>query len=267
MDIHSTHTLRSGSAIPVIGLGTWQLTEDTADKVAYAIELGYPLIDTSSDYGTQPGIGKALDQTNLSRNKIYIVSKVEEIDNAYDRAVSCTMEMGIACADLMLIHRPPKEGAGIGLWNGLVRARAEGYTTDIGVSNYSVRLLTELINERGVVPVVNQIEWSPFGHSPEMKSFCNDHDIVIMAYSPLTRGKRPGDKTLTFIGESYGKSPAQVILRWNLQHGVIPISKASSTTHMEENIDVFDFSLSDDDMNMLDNLNEQYSAFGSLQYL
>lgn len=262
----SSIQLHTGNYMPVLGLGTWQLTDDTTGTVGYALELGYRMIDTSSDYGSQPGIGEAVKRSGMNRESLYIVTKVEETDDAYEATKEYLGEMGLDYADLMLIHRPPAEGPGEELWNGLIKAKQEGLTKDIGVSNYSEGLMQELIDATGEIPAVNQIEWSPFGHSTDMIKFCDGKDIVIQAYSPLTRGERLDDKTLGQLASKYSKTPAQILLRWNLQIGTIPLPKANSRDHLEENIDIFDFELSDDDMLLLADFNERYSSLGELPY-
>jgi 2,5-diketo-D-gluconate reductase A len=267
MNASSTIVLRSGNAMPVIGLGTWQLTEDTAATIRHAIEVGYRMIDTSSDYGTQPGVGGAVRGSSVDRSKLFIVTKIEETDDAYKAAKEYVQEMGLDYADLILIHRPPHAGAGVDLWKGLIKARDEGIARDIGVSNYSIDQMKELIDATGEVPAVNQIEWSPFGHVVEMLEFCRDNNIVIQAYSPLTRTKELEDPRLIDIAEGYDKSPAQVLIRWNIQLGVVPLPKANSWEHIEENIDVFDFEITEEDMAALSSFNELFSALKGLAYV
>lgn len=266
MNRDSTIRLHSGNSIPAMGLGTWQLTKDTAVTVARALELGYRMIDTSGDYGTQPGIAEAIRSTGADRDSFYLVTKVEETDNAYRATHKNLGELGLEYADLMLIHRPPDDGVGEVLWEGLLQARREGLTKDIGVSNYSVEQMRELTKLTDEKPAVNQIEWSPFGCSDAMLEYCRDNGIVIQAYSPLTRGERLDHDTLVTIASRYGKSPAQLLIRWNLQRGTVPLPKANQVQHLEENLDVFDFELSDDDMEALGNLNQHYSALGTLAY-
>lgn len=260
LSLKSTVSLHSGREMPVLGLGTWQLTKDTAGTIQKALELGYPMIDTSGDYGTQPGIGRGIQKSGFERSAFYLVTKVEEDDIAYDATKDNLAELGLSYADLMLIHRPPKYGVGEGLWRGLMKARKDGLTRDIGVSNYSIEQLQELIDNTGEVPVVNQIEWSPFGHSKEMLGYCQENGIIIQAYSPLTRSTRLNDPVLQTIGEAHGKSPAQVMIRWCLQQGVVPIIKANDPDHLWSNVQVFDFELTGDEMRQLDNLNEEYSS-------
>lgn len=267
MGTSSTISLRTGSIMPIIGLGTWQLTRDTAETVACALDLGYRLIDTSSDYHTQPGIGRALAESGIARQEIFLTTKAEETDDAYIRTLSNLRELGVDYVDLMLIHRPPPAGAGEHLWAGLIRARDEGLTRDIGVSNYDTAMIDRLVEDSGEVPVVNQIEWSPFGHSDQMSRYCRDHGIAIQAYSPLTRATRLGDETLNEVARRHGRTPAQVLIRWNLQQGFVPIPKANRPEHLEENLDVFDFELGAEEIEDLNSLNEGYSALGHLPYL
>jgi diketogulonate reductase-like aldo/keto reductase len=253
--------------MPILGLGTWQLKDHTADIVDYALALGYPMIDTSSDYGTQPGIGEGIRQNGMARDKFFITTKVEETDDAYKRTLSNLQELDLDYIDLMLIHRPPQNGAGEALWEGLIRAKKEGLVKDIGVSNYSSALIDRLITETDEVPAVNQIEWSPFGHSEEMLAYCKQKKIVIQAYSPLTRTKRMNETKLTTMANKYLKNPAQILIRWNLQLGTVPLPKANNKEHVKENLDVFDFEISDEDMQKLSGWNEEYSALGELPYI
>lgn len=263
MDSTSTVTLYTGNTMPVLGLGSWQLTDDTPGTIATALQLGYRMIDTSGDYGTQPGISEGIRQSGVSRNDIYLTTKVEEYDDAYEATRANLAELDMDYVNLMLIHRPPSDGVGEELWQGLMRAKQEGLTKDIGVSNYPRDKLQVLIDQSNEVPVVNQIEWSPFGYTPEMLEFCDQNNIVIQAYSPLSRGTRLDDQRLQDIAARHQKSPAQILIRWDLQTGVVPIIKANNPEHQRENIDVFDFELNDDDMQALDRLNEQYSALTS----
>lgn len=262
----ATVSLSTGRSMPVIGLGTWQLTHDTVGTVQAALEMGYRMIDTSGDYGTQPGIGEALQRADIERNQAYLVTKVEEDEDAYEATRDRLRELRVQRADLMLIHRPPAEGAGVDLWRGLQRARDDGLTTDIGVSNYSIEQIDALADATGEVPAVNQIEWTPFGWSGRMLRHCQERQIVIQAYSPLTRAERLDDPDLTEIAAAHGRSPAQVLLRWNLQLGAVPLPKANDLGHLAENLQVFDFELEHGAMRRLQDRNEHYSALGALQY-
>lgn len=265
-DPDETIVLSSGNRMPVMGLGTWQLTIETAAIVAAAIAFGYRLIDTSGDYGTQPGVGEGLKRSEVDRDEIYLVTKIEETDDAYQAAQRNLRELDVDQVDLMLIHRPPKSGAGEELWRGLIKAKEDGLARDIGVSNYSIDLIEQLIAATGEVPAVNQVEWSPFGHSAELKRFAAEKGIVLQAYSPLTRGERLDDPVLAALADKHGKSEAQILIRWNLQSGVVPIPKANRLNHLKANIDVFEFQLDAGDMDRLDEADRHYSALGTLPY-
>ncbi|HEX5743877.1 MAG TPA: aldo/keto reductase [Candidatus Saccharimonadales bacterium] len=267
MNAQSTIILRSGREMPVMGLGTWQLTKDTARTICKALQMGYRMIDTSGDYGTQTGIGQGFRDSGLDREDLYLVTKVEETEDAYESTLEDLRELGMDYADLMLIHRPPEDEVGLDLWEGLIRAKKEGFARDIGVSNYSADQIQALIDATGEVPVVNQIEWSPFGHDMATLGYCQENGIIIQAYSPLTRQERLDDDTLQRIASAYGKTPAQLLIQWNIQLGNVPIVKANSEEHLREDLDVFDFSISDHDMDEINSLNEQYSALGSLPYV
>ena len=262
----TTVRLRSGNEMPVLGIGTWQLTRDTPGAIESALELGYPMIDTSGDYGTQPGIAEGIRRHGADRASLYIVTKVEETDDAYAKTREDLGELKLDYADLMLIHRPPDDGVGEELWRGLMRAKEEGLTRDIGVSNYSMEQIDRLAEKTGEMPAVNQIEWSPFGYSEDMLDYARQNDMIIQAYSPLTRARRLDDPRLSGIADHYGKSPAQLLIRWDMQMGAVPLPKANRRDHQEEDIAVFDFEISDEDMGYLCALNERYSSLGSLPY-
>jgi 2,5-diketo-D-gluconate reductase A len=268
MDASTTVRLHTGRDMPVLGLGTWELTDDTADAVEHALALGYRMIDTAVDYGSQPGIGDALASTDIPRDELFLVAKVEEDEDAYDATRRYLDVMRQDYADLMLIHRPPPDGVGVELWQGLVRARDDGLARDIGVSNYSTDQLDRLSDAVGEIPVVNQIEWTPFGWSPDMLAYCRERRIVIQGYSPLTRAERLDDERLTRLAARYERTPAQLLLRWALHKLTVPLPKANRKDHMAENLGAFEFAMEDDDVETLDQLNEQWSSLGrSLQYL
>jgi 2,5-diketo-D-gluconate reductase A len=267
LDLESNLPLLSGRQMPVLGLGTWQLKHQTVDSIVQALEAGYRMIDTSGDYHTQRGIGEALRASGRARDSVYLVTKVEETGEPYEAVRTNLAELRLDHVDLVLLHRPPERGVGEKLWQGLRRAKREGLTRDIGVSNYSIEQIEELVYRTGELPVVNQIEWTPFGHSPRMLDFCHDNDIVIQAWSPLTRGLRLNDDKLSAMAARYGRTPAQLLIRWNLQLGVVPLPKANHANHQRDNLHVFDFEISQLDMAKLRTLNEHYSALGTLQYV
>jgi 2,5-diketo-D-gluconate reductase A len=260
-------TLASGAAMPALGLGTWQLTGDTAGAVEHALEIGYRMIDTSGDYGTQRGIGEALRCSALDRGELFLVTKVEEDEDAYAAARSNLEQLGVERVDLLLIHRPPPLGVGEDLWEGLIEAKRDGLTRDVGVSNYTSEQIDRLTETTGERPAVNQVEWSPFGHSAELLEHAWRRGIVIQAYSPLTRGKRLDHETLVEIAGRHDRSPAQIMLRWSIQLGAAPVPKAAAAGHREENLRIFDFELDQTEMETLTGLNEHYSSLAGLPYV
>jgi len=253
--------------MPLLGLGTWQLVNDTAECVEGAIAAGYRMIDTAVDYGSQAGIGAALARSDVPREELFVVTKIEEADEPVAGVVRDLAEMGLGYADLTLIHRPPEDGVGEQLWEGLIRARDEGLVRDIGVSNYSAAQIDRLSEATGEVPAANQVEWTPFGHDNALLDHHRRAGVVLMAYSPLTRGERLEDATLGEIARRVHRTPAQVLLRWNMQRSAVPIPKANRMDHCCENLDVFDFALEPLDMARLDGLNTRWSALGSLPYV
>ncbi len=263
-----TVELASGVEMPVLGLGTWQLTgEDAVEGTKHGLELGYRLIDTAVDYANQEQIGEGLRACEVDRDDVFLVSKVEEDEDAHAATRERVEQLGVDRLDLCLIHRPPPEGAGEVLWDGLIEARREGLTREIGVSNYSPEQVDRLIEVSGETPAVNQIEWSPFGHSDEVIEHAKRSGIAIQAYSPLTRQERLDDEEVAAIAEHHGKTPAQVLLRWSIQSGAAPVPKAAKPEHREENLRVFDFELDGSEMEALEALNEHYSSLAGLQYI
>lgn len=261
MDPSSAISLNTGTAMPLTGFGTWSLKGDDAVRaVTEALKQGYRLIDTAASYGNQREVGQGIKQCGFNRQEIFVVTKILPDQDAYSATAKCLKELGLSYADLVLIHTPPADGVGVELWEGLIRARDDGLVKDIGLSNYSCEQMDELIYATDEVPVVNQIEWSPFGHSMGMLDWAEENEVVIQAYSTLTRAEKLDDETILQLAEKYNKTPAQIIIRWNIQHHVVPLVKASTQEHMQENLDVFDFDISPEDMGRLDSLNEQYSV-------
>lgn len=276
MDGFPTVELRTGRHMPVLGLGTWQLSENTAATIDTALLLGYRLIDTASHYDTQFAVGEALVRNGAARDSLYIITKVRAGDDVLPAVKHNLVQLQMLYADLVLLERPevvegqfvadqlPPEPvqppAGADLWAALVQARREGLTRDIGVSSYTPGLVDQLIKKTGEVPAVNQVEWSPFGYSRSMWKHAQANGILIQACSPLTRGERLDDAALHRIGKRHGKTPAQVMLRWSVQLGAVPIPKANQVAHLQENLDIFDFQLTDSEMERLSGLNEHYSS-------
>jgi 2,5-diketo-D-gluconate reductase A len=259
--------LPSGNRMPLMGLGTWDLTVRTVDTICNALELGFRMIDTAPDYHTQRGIGDAIRACGFEREAVFVATKVEPDADGHAAVRKSLTQLRLGYLDLALIHEPPDQGAGEKAWQGLRRAKREGLVRDIGVSSYSIDAIEELVYRTGEMPAVNQIEWTPFGHSPRMLDFCRENEIIIQAWSPLTHGQRLGDDKMGPMAARYGKTPAQLLLRWNLQLGVVPLPKANHVQHQRENLNIFDFEIGQTDMAKLRTLNEHYSAMGALPYV
>lgn len=259
--------LHTGAVMPALGLGTWQLTGgDARTGIEHALELGYRLVDTADDYFNQAEVGAAIRASPLDRDQVFLTSKVEEDEDAYEGTEARLRDLGEDYLDLCLIHRPPPDGAGEDLWEGLLEARSDGLIRDAGVSNYTAEQVDRICEETGEPPTVNQLEWTPFGHSAELLAHHRELGVVVQAYSPLTRARRLGDAVVGEIASAHGRSPAQVLLRWALQLGTPPVPKAASAAHREENAAVFDFELDAAEMEQISALDEGWSSLAGLPY-
>jgi 2,5-diketo-D-gluconate reductase A len=263
----ASRVLPSGNRMPSLGLGTWELQVHTTETVCSALEIGFRMLDSSPEYHTQRGIGAAIRACGFERHEIFIITQVEPQGDTYAALHKNLSQLKLDYADLVLFHLPECDDAGEMAWQGLRRAKRDGLTHDIGVSGYSIDAVEELVYRTGEMPAVNQIEWSPFGHSPSMLDFCRDNDIVIQARSPLTHSLRLNDDKVAAMAARYGKTPAQLLIRWNLQLGVVPLPKANHVQHLRENLSVFNFEIAPLDMARLNSLNEHYSVRRGLAYL
>jgi diketogulonate reductase-like aldo/keto reductase len=253
--------LASGAQIPQVGLGVYQSAkgEATRSAVTAALELGYRHVDTARIYGNEADVGAAIKGSGVPRAEVFVTTKLWNEDHGYDvalRALDTSLaRLGLDYVDLYLIHWPV-QGKRRDSWRALERAFADGRARAIGVSNYLVPHLRELVGEAKVVPHVNQIELSPFLQRTDTCALCREHGIAIEAYSPLTRGQRLGDPTVVEIARAVGRTPAQVLLRWGLQHGFIVLPKSVHRERIAENAAVFDFTLDAAAMARLDQLEE-----------
>lgn len=253
--------MNDGRSMPGLGFGTWELGREEARRsVAEALETGYRLIDTAKIYGNEEEVGEAVRHSILARDEVFVTTKLWTGDQGYESALvaldASLDRLGLEYVDLYLIHWPghdPKRRADS--WRALVEAQKLGKTKSIGVSNYMIEHLKELFDSSAVVPAVNQIQFHPFVYQgrKELLEFCKKHGIVFEAYSPLAKG-RLDDRTLSSIGEKYGKTAAQVMIRWAIQHGTVPLPRSSQVSHIQQNFEVFDYELSSDDMDKINNI-------------
>ncbi|QTX04039.1 aldo/keto reductase [Agromyces archimandritae] len=246
--------LADGAVIPQIGFGTYKIPPaDTARLCRTAIDAGYRHLDTAALYGNEAEVGEAVRTSGLPRDELFVTSKLWNDDHGYERALrafDATMErIGLERLDLYLIHWPvPSQSLFVETWRALIRLRDEGRVRSIGVSNFHPHHLRRLIDETGVTPVVDQVELHPWLPQDEVRAFGDAHGIRTEAWSPLARGRMLAEPVLAGIAADHDRSVAQVVLRWQVQLGNIAIPKASSEARIRENLDVFDFALTPEQM-------------------
>jgi 2,5-diketo-D-gluconate reductase A len=241
--------------MPVLGLGVWQTPDGEAceQAVRWALELGYRHIDTAQAYGNEASVGRALRDSGIARDEVFITTKF------YPRSKDPVVEaqrslerLGVDQIDLYIIHWP--EGGPTWAWPGVEEAQRLGYARSIGVSNFSTGELDQLLAVAGSRPVVNQVEFSAFAYRRALLDACEQQEIALVGYSSLGTGRHLGDRTVAEISQRTGRSAAQVLLRWCVQHGVLVIPKSTHRERIEENARLFDFELSAEDMAALDAL-------------
>jgi methylglyoxal/glyoxal reductase len=258
-----THKVRlhNGVEMPQFGLGVYKVEEgkEAVDTVKTAINLGYRLIDTASLYGNEEGVGKGIKESGIPREELFITTKVWNTDQGYESTLAAfeksIKKLHLDYIDLYLIHWPVK-GKYIETWKALEKLYQEGKVKAIGVSNFQVHHLKDLMAHSTEKPVANQVELHPRLIQEEVRAYCKEMGIAVEAWSPLSRGRLIDDPTLLSIGEKYSKSVAQVILRWHLQNDVIIIPKSSKPARLKENADLFDFSLTTEEMTRISQLNK-----------
>ncbi|PLT29116.1 aldo/keto reductase [Peribacillus deserti] len=259
--------LLNGVDMPIIGFGVYKVEAgtETVNSVKTAIEAGYRSIDTAAIYQNESGVGQAIRESKVPREELFITSKVWNDDQGYDFTLRAFDEslrkLGLDYLDLYLIHWPVA-GMYADTWRAMERLYKEGRVRAIGVSNFHVHHLENLLNQAKEVPVINQIELHPRLNQAEIRSFCHSHNIAVEAWAPLGKGKLLDEPVLAEIADSHNKTAAQVILRWHLQNGVIVIPKSVNPARIRENIKVFDFSLSPEEMQQIEELNSN-ERFGT----
>jgi diketogulonate reductase-like aldo/keto reductase len=256
-----TYTLNNNLKIPRLGFGTWTLNGKVAiNAVKWALHEGYRLIDTASFYGNETEIGKALKESALPRENLFITTKIWETEQGYNETFKAfersLTKLQIDYVDLYLIHWP--RARRLETWRAMEELYEQGKTKSIGVSNFKKNHLKELLANAEITPVINQVEFTPFLYQKELLDFCIEHKIKIEAYSPLTKAKKFNNPILREISKKYNKTPAQILIRWGLEHNLIEIPRSKNKKHISENINVFDFRLKEEDIKKLDNLNENF---------
>ncbi len=253
LTIFSRVKLNNGTEMPLLGLGTWQLPQGsvTQQAVRTALELGYRLFDTAEVYGSEDDIGIAIAESPFERRDLFLTSKVWTEHQTYERTITACraslQRLQTDYLDLYLIHWPAP-GKWPDAWRAMCTLLDDGVCRAIGVSNFTIAQLDQLRANSPVTPAVNQVEFSPFLYRRELLDYCSSAGIQLEAYSPLTAGNRLSDPTLQRLAQHYGKTPSQIILRWLLQLQVVAIPRSGNPQHIRENAEIFDFSLSPEDM-------------------
>lgn len=254
--------LNPGVDMPRIGFGTWEIFKDTArQSVQTALETGYRLIDTAKIYSNEREVGEAIRRSGIPRQEIFVTTKLWNDDHGYDATVQACRaaleRLGMDYIDLYLIHWPATSKRHAS-WDALIELSKQGLVRNIGVSNYTVEHLKQLMERSDTLPAVNQVEFHPFicDQQMELLHFCKQHGITVEAYSPLARLSQEKPAQVASIAEKHGKTPQQVVLRWCLQYGTIPLPRSTNPEHIRSNFDVFGFELDDEDMQTLNNMSD-----------
>jgi diketogulonate reductase-like aldo/keto reductase len=251
--------LRNGVKMPWLGLGVWQVKDDgEAERtVASAIEAGYRSIDTAAAYNNEAGVGAGIRSSGLARDEIFVTTKIWNAHQGYESSLQAfegsRRKLGLDVVDLLLIHWPVKEKY-TETWRALEKLYRDGYVRAIGVSNFQIHHLQDVIASGEFIPMVNQVEYHPLLTQQELHSFTKSNSIQLMAWSPLMQGNL-NQSVLAKIGAKYGKSPAQVVLRWDLQNEVVTIPKSVNRVRQQENADIFDFALTPEEVAQINALN------------
>lgn len=252
--------LINGVKIPSIGFGTYKSGDDeeTAKIIKNALNLGYKMIDTASFYNNEVGIGNGIKESDIDRKDIFIVTKLWNDDHGYDNTIEAFNKslnnLQVDYIDLYLIHWPNKLNAET--WRAFEHLYETKKVKAIGVCNFKVEHLEELKKTAKIMPMVNQVEIHPFSTKNNIINYCKDNNIKVVAWSPISRGRVLSNDLMIDLSQKYKKSIVQIVLRWHMQKGVIPIPKSSNENRIKENIDIFDFEISSEDMKAIDSLDE-----------
>jgi len=253
-----TVKLNNGVDIPVVGLGTSQMKTpaETVEVIKTALNVGYRLIDTATMYGNEEPVGQGIRESGIPREEITVTTKLWPDDFGDPKAAfAASLErLGLDYVDIYLVHWP--RGYTPSVWYALEGFVKDGCAKTIGISNFSIEQTEVLLGYCEIPPALNQVQFNPFCYDAALLEYAKSKHIVLEAYRPLTRGERIGDESVAALAKKYGKSSAQILIRWNLEHGVVAIPKSTHVERLKENLDVFDFSLSAEDMRVLDALSD-----------
>ncbi|PJC86782.1 oxidoreductase [Vibrio sp. HA2012] len=254
--------LSDGNTIPQIGLGVWQASQDEArSAVCHALKSGYRHIDTAAIYKNEEGVGLGIKDSGLPRDEIFVTTKVWNDVQGFDAttaAIDASLErLGLDYVDMLLIHWPcPTQDLYVDTWKAMIHAKGQGKVRSIGISNFNPEHLEKLIKETGIKPVINQVELHPYFQRKELRESHAGLGVLTQAWSPLGQGQVLSDKVIAAIANKYGKTPAQIIIRWHLQLGNVVIPKSVTPSRIEENLNVFDFEIDSADMEQIATLEQ-----------
>ncbi len=261
MNLQTTVTLSNNVQIPLLGLGVFKMAEgeEVSDGVTWALEAGYRAIDTAKVYANEAGVGKAIRASSVPREDIFVTTKVWNSDQGHDstlRAFDTSLgELGLDYVDLYLVHWPVK-GKYEETWKAVEQLYRDGRVKAIGVSNFLIHHLKDVLDSGSIVPMVNQVEFHPRLQQPALQAFCAEHGVQLEAWSPIMKGRVMEIPELQAIGRNHGKNPVQVTLRWLLQKSIVAIPKSSRQERIVSNANIFDFSLSEDEMAQIESLDQ-----------
>lgn len=255
MTVARTKTLADGTEIPVLGLGVWQVRDgrECEDAVRWALEAGYRHIDTAQAYGNERSVGRAIRASGLARDEVFVTTKFQPSRRDPAAELERSLEnLGVDFVDLYLVHWPA--GGPTRAWAGMQRAKSLGHARSIGVSNFGAADMAAVLEVAEIPPVINQVQFSPFEFRRALQEVCESRGVALEAYSPLGTGRHLDDPEVAGIAARLGRSPAQVLIRWSLQRGLIVLPKSTHRDRLVENADVFDFALTEKDLVTLDGL-------------
>ena len=261
-----TRLLADGIRIPLLGLGVWQVPDgrECVDAVRWALELGYRHIDTAQAYGNEESVGQGLRESGVARDEVFVTTKFYPGNSDPAEEAARSLErLGIDNVDLYIVHWP--QGGPTWAWPGMERARELGYARSIGISNFSVAEIEELLSGANVPPVVDQVQFSPYEYRKALLDGCAQYGIALEAYSPLGTGRHLASETVGQIAQRLGRTPAQVLLRWCVQREIPVIPKSTRRERIAENAQIFDFTLTDDDVTQLDELDRTGGTEAALE--
>lgn len=262
LNISSKVPTNQSNSVPLLGLGVWKSRpKECYEAVQAALEMGYRHIDTAAIYGNEKEVGAAIKDSGIKRTDIFLVTKLWNADQGYEEALKAIdvslQKLGTDYVDMYLIHFPVS-GKRKDSWKALEKIKMDGKAKSIGVSNFMVSHLEDLLKESSIVPAMNQVEYHPFLQDTSLKEYCQKKGILLEAYSPLAHGQKLEDERLTTLAKKYNKSNAQILIRWSLQSGNVVIPKSKNPTRIRENAEVFGFIISPEDMIEITSWNENF---------